>query len=312
MITLSPEQLIRFGLQQASAGNYEEALEFINNLDTTEARSLKGDWSYQLAKVKASLAQYADAREHFVVAIQNHPNPVVRTLAQKRNELINKIIRREIQPVNDLKVQLSGLNIASAEALHPHTLFPLIEFVGAPAAYRSAYDRERSDYLSTLLRGLKRETDDLAVVAERKRAIARLGSILAVYAFSHTTVLQDADLIVPVPGNENHLFERGYSIPLVLAAELASTCATPLNTGLVEQTGDLVDLRTIPRWQRAAAVEGAFQTTQKATALEGLNIIVVDDVMTTGATLNQIGLRLKECGCNKISALVLTHTEGTR
>jgi predicted amidophosphoribosyltransferase len=310
VITLSPEQLIRFGRRQASAGDYEEALEFISNLDTTEARSLKGDWSYQLAKVKVSHAQYVDAREHFAVAIQNHSNPVVRTLSQKRNELINKIIRREIQPPNDLKVQLSDLNIAPAETLHPNTLSPLIEFVGAPAAYRSAYDRDRSDALSRLLRRLKRETDDAAEVAERKRAIARLGSVLAVYAFSHTTVLQDADLIVPLPGDQNRLFERGYSIPLVLAAELARTCATPLNADLVEPTRDLVDLRTIPRWQRTAAVEGAFQSTHKATALEGLNIVVVDDVMTTGSTLNQIGLLLKECGCNRISALVLTHTEG--
>ena len=309
MISFKPEQLIQMGRQRASAGQYEEALGFIGNLDTSEARALRGDWSYQLAKIRVSLAQYGDAREHFAVAVQHHSNPLVRALAQKRNELINKIIKREIRPPNDLKVQLNNLNIAPAEALHANTLSPLIEFVGAPAAYRSGYDPEKSDDLSTLLRRLKRETYDAADVAERKRAIARLGKLLAVYAFSHTTVLQDADLIVPVPGDQNRLFERGYSIPLVLAAELATACATPFNADLIEPTGDLVDLRTIPSWQRAAAVEGAFQATHKATALEGLNIIVVDDVMTTGATLNQIGLVLKECGCNKISALVLTHTE---
>ena len=116
---------------------------------------------------------------------------------------------------------------------------------------------------------------------------------------------------MPVPGDQNRLFERGYSIPLVLAAELGRACATPTNSDLLEPTGEMVNLRTITSWQRAAAVEGAFQATQKATALEGLNIVVVDDVMTTGSTLNEIGFLLKECGCNKISALVLTHTEGT-
>ena len=270
MITLDPNQFIQLGRQRASAGEYEEALGFISNLDTAEARALKGDWSYQLAKVKVSLAQFGDARERFAVATQNHSSPLVRTLAQKRNELINQIIRREIHPANDLRVQLSNLNIAPARTLHPQTLSPLFDFVGAPAAYRSAYDPERSDALSTLVRRLKRETYDAAEVAERKRAIARLGSILAVYAFAHTTVLRDADLIMPVPGDQNRLFERGYSIPLVLAAELGRACATPLNSDLLEPTGEMVDLRTIPSWQRAAAVEGAFQATQRAAAPRGL------------------------------------------
>ena len=309
MVNFNPDQLIQLGSQQAAAGRYEEALEFIRTLDTAETRALRGEWSYQLAKMKVALAQYGDAREDFAVAIQHHPNPLVRALAQKRNELINKITRQETQSVIGLPEFRSDVNVAPIRALPPNTLFPMFEFVGAAAAYRSGYDQKQSDPLSTLIRRVKRETGDTTVAEERKRAISRLGKLLAVYTFKHTPVLPDADLIMPVPGDQNRLFERGYSIPLVLAAELATLCATPLNTYLVEPTRDLVDLRTIPSWQRAAAVEDAFQATDKATALKGLNIVVVDDVMTTGATLNEIGLVLKECGCNKISAIVLSHTE---
>ena len=309
MVAFDAEHLIQLGRQRALAGEYEEALGFIRRLDTSEARALRGDWSYQLGKMKIALAQYADAREDFAVAIQHHPNPLVRALAQKRNELINKILRREITPVVELTELRRDTNVAPVRALPPNTLSPLIEFVGAAAAYRSGYDREQSDPLSTLIRRIKREAGDAAVVDERKRAISRLGKLLAAYSFQHTPILHDADLIVPVPGDQDRLFERGYSIPLVLAAELATSCAMPFNADLVEPTRELVDLRTIPSWQRAAAVEDAFQATDKATALNGLNIIVVDDVMTTGATLNEISLVLRECGCNKISAIVLSHTE---
>ena len=309
MINFNPGQLIQLGSQQASVGEYEEALEFIRNLDTAEARTLRGEWSYQLAKMRVALAQYGDAREYFAVATQHHPNALVRTLAQKRNELINRITRQEIQSVIAIPEFRSDVNVAPIRALPANTLSPMFEFVGAAAAYRSGYDQEQSDPLSTLIRRLKRETGDTTITQERKRAISRLGKLLAVYTFKHTPVLQDADLIMPVPGDQNRLFERGYSIPLVLAAELATLCATPFNAYLVEPTRDLVDLRTIPSWQRAAAVEDAFQATEKGTALKGLNIVAVDDVMTTGATLNEIGLVLKECGCNKISAIVLSHTE---
>ena len=43
--------------------------------------------------------------------------------------------------------------------------------------------------------------------------------------------------------------------------------------------------------------------------LDSLNVIVVDDVLTSGATLNEVALVLRDCGCLNVSALVLAHTE---
>ena len=312
MIMFGPEHLIQLGRQKASVGEYADALGMIRSLDTPDARALKGDWSYQLAKLKVSNCEYQDAREYFAVARQHHSNPVVRSLAQKRNELINDILHRETKPVDELARQLGTVNVSPAMALPGGTLAPLIEFVGAPAAYRSGYDPEKSDPLSTLIRRLKRESDDATVVAERTRTITRLGELLSAYAFVHTPVLRDADLIIPVPGDQNRRFERGYSIPLILAGELAVRCAIPLKSDLIETTGETIDLRTIPRWQRAAAIEDAFQGTEKATMLGGLNVIVVDDILTSGSTLNEIGMDLSGLGCSKISALALAHTEWSR
>ena len=292
-----------------SRGEYEDALKLISEINTPDARRLKADWSYQYGKQLVSTGNYSDAREPFAVAVQHHEQPSIRTLAQKRNELLNRILNRETQPVVNMTNQLATINISKATALPPETFAPLISFVGCPAAYRSGYDPASSEPLSRLIRMVKRESGDSIVADERVRAIELVGEFLAAYAYVKTPLLRDADLLVPVPSDLERSAGRGYSAPLILASKVAVSCAIPLYTNLIEPTGPLRDLRTLPRWARAGAVEDAYSGTHKAPMLDNLNVVVVDDVLTTGATLNEVALVLRDCGCRGISALVLAHTE---
>ena len=309
MIYFSPDHLLSLGRESASRGEYADALKFIGEINTTDARSLKGDWSYQYGKQLVSTGNYSDAKELFAVAAQHHIQPPVRTLAQKRNELLNRILNRQVVPVANLINQLATFNISQAVALPPETFAPMISFIGCPAAYRSGYDPKSSDPLSRLIRTVKRESANPIIVDERERAIGLVGDFLAVYAYANTPLLSDVDLLVPVPSDFERSASRGYSIPLILAAKVASSCAIPLYTNLIETTGPLQDLRRLPRWARAGAVEDAYGGTGKATMLDGLNVIVVDDVLTTGSTLNEVALVLRSCGCRSVSAIVLAHTE---
>ena len=309
MIRFSPDYLFRLGREMVSRGEYEDALKLISEINTPDAKRLKGDWSYQYGKQLVSTGNYRDARESFAVAVQHHEQPSVRTLAQKRNELLNRILNRETEPVVNMAKQLATINISKAAALPHETFAPLISFVGCPAAYRSGYDPASSDPLSGLIRTVKRESGDPTVADERVRAIERVGEFLAAYAYVKTPLLLDADLLVPVPSDLERLSGRGYSVPLILAAKVAVSCAIPLYTNLIEPTGPLRDLRKLPRWARAGAVEDAYGGTHKATILDNLNVVVVDDVLTSGATLNEVALVLRDFGCRSISALVLAHTE---
>ena len=309
MIHFSPDHLLRLGRESASRGEYVDALKFISEINTPDARSLQGEWSYQYGKQLVSTGHYGDAKELFAVAVQHHSQFPVRTLAQKRNELLNRILNRQIEPVVNMTNQLATVNISQAVALPPETFAPLISFIGCPAAYRSGYDPESFDPLSRLIRTIKRESDDPIVADERERAIRLVGDILAAYAYVNTPLLRDADIIVPVPSDVERSASRGYSIPMILAARVATSCAIPLYTNLIETTGPLQDLRRLPRWARAGAVEDSYSGTGKATLLDGLNVVVVDDVLTTGSTLNEVALVLHECGCRSVSALVLAHTE---
>ena len=309
MIQFNPDYLIQLGRQAASRGEFKEALELIGRIETPDARCLKGEWSYQYGKRLASTGDYRDARELFSFAVQYHTQPSVRTLAQKRSELLNRILNGQTEPVINMANQLASINISEAVALPSETYAPLISFIGCPAAYRSGYDPGRSDPLSRLIRMVKRESGDPTVSDERQRAIGRVGDLLAAYAYFNTPLLRDADVLVPVPSDLERSAERGYSVPLILAARVAVSCAIPLYSNLIETTGPLQDLRTLPRWARAGAVEDAYSGSRKSTMLEGLSVLVIDDVLTTGSTLSEVAVVLRECGCSSVSALVLAHTE---
>ena len=309
MIHFSSDHLLCLGHDSASRGEYGEALKFISIINTPEARSLQGEWAYQYGKQLVGIGHYGDARESFAVTIQRHSQPPVRTLAQRRNELLNRILNRQTEPVVNMTNQLGTVNISEARALPPETFAPLISFVGCPTAYRSGYDPQSSDPLSALIRTVKRESGDPIVTHEREKAIGQVGDFLAAYAYVHTPILRDADLLVAVPSDLERSASRGYSVPMILAARVAASCAIPLYTNLIETTGPLPDLRRLPRWARAGAVEDAYSGTNKATMLGGLNVVVVDDVLTTGSTLSEVALVLRECGCRSVSALVLAHSE---
>ena len=311
MIRIPGDYVIRLAQGMMDRGDYPEALKTLGGVNTPAARELIGIASYSYGKRLVGAGQFGAAREFFTNAINHHPHPVVRTLAQERNYLLGTITSGNIADVGRTVDQLGSLRVSRAETMHPETFAPLISFVGCPAAYRSGYDPERSDPLSRLIRLVKRPTTSDAALLEREHAVERLGEILAAYAYSETGILRDCDFIVPVPSDTDRASGRGYSIPVVLAAKVAMSCAVPLESRVIEASGPLPELRQIPRWARRSAIMDAYRGTDKADTLKGMNVVVVDDVVTTGATLNEIALILKEHGARSVYALVLAHTEGS-
>ena len=311
MIRIPDDYVIQLARGMLDRDDYLGALEALRGVNTAEARALIGTASYSYGKLLVGAGQYGAAREFFTNAINHHPHPVARTLAQERNHLLGMIASGNIRNVGLMADQLATVRVSRAESMHPETFAPLISFVGCPAAYRSGYDPERSDPLSRLIRLVKRPVADEAALPGRERAVERLGGILAAYAYSETEILSDCDFIVPVPSDVDRASERGYSIPVILAAKVAMSCAVPFESKVIEASGPLPELRQIPRWARRSAIMDAYQGTEKAETLEGMNVIIIDDVVTTGATLNEIALVLKEHGARSVYALVLAHTEGS-
>jgi ComF family protein len=117
------------------------------------------------------------------------------------------------------------------------------------------------------------------------------------------TVLGDADGVVPVPLHRSRERERGFN----QARELARCLDRPLLDVLqrVRRTAAQADL---PAARRHANVRGAFVHDARAGRVDGLTLVLVDDVSTTGATLNACGSALLAAGAREVRALTAART----
>jgi ComF family protein len=101
------------------------------------------------------------------------------------------------------------------------------------------------------------------------------------------------DLIVPVPLAAARLRGRGFNQSLEIARPLAKVLGLPLQMTGCTRRLDTVAQATLPWTARRKNIRHAFECTLDLT---GCSVIVVDDVMTTGATLGEFALTLKNHG----------------
>lgn len=117
------------------------------------------------------------------------------------------------------------------------------------------------------------------------------------------------DALVPVPLAARRLRERGYNQAARLAAALARRIERPLRDDWLLRLTDTAPQLGLPRGQRLANLRGAFAAEPLALhALRGRRIALVDDVMTTGATLAESARTLLAAGAAEVQAWVVART----
>ena len=124
-------------------------------------------------------------------------------------------------------------------------------------------------------------------------------------------LLGDAHLIVPVPMSRRRLFWRKFNQAAILAHEIGRRSGLPVAVSVLRRRRATQPQVGLTRAQRRDNMEGAFGIAKRRRALiEGHNILLVDDVITTGATVNACARALKRAGAARVDVLAVAMVAG--
>jgi ComF family protein len=113
------------------------------------------------------------------------------------------------------------------------------------------------------------------------------------------------DAVVPMPLAASRLCRRGFNQAQELARVAARLANLPVLARACRKVGETPPQASLPWKERAANVRGSFVCDAE---LSGLRVAIADDVMTTGATVNELARVLKRAGALSVHAWVLART----
>lgn len=131
-----------------------------------------------------------------------------------------------------------------------------------------------------------------------------LSELLIKFINENPEVVRDIDTVTFVPLRNNRLRERGFNQSRVLASFIAGHFGIELSD-LLEKTVSTRHQNELSRGERLSNLTGAFRVRKFARALEGLRVLLVDDVMTTGSTLDECAGSLTSAGAKEVRCLTL-------
>ena len=136
-----------------------------------------------------------------------------------------------------------------------------------------------------------------------------IAKLLAKYI--HKTFLDwhiTVDIIIPVPLHKNRLKLRGYNQSELIAKELSKLTTIEVRTDIIEKVKNTKPQTKLERKERQKNLKDAFKYVS-CDKIAGKNILVLDDVVTTGSTVNEIAKVLKRHRPNKIYVISAGKTQ---
>ncbi|HSM23934.1 MAG TPA: ComF family protein [Anaerolineaceae bacterium] len=138
-----------------------------------------------------------------------------------------------------------------------------------------------------------------------------ISEILANFLFElYNKNKMDIDMVIPVPLNKKRIKERGFNQSLLIAIPFSLMIKKQINKQALRRSKETQSQVGLNRHERFLNVSDAF--TAEPTEVEGKNILLLDDVTTTGATLEACAIALKSAGANDIVALTVARAIPTQ
>lgn len=113
------------------------------------------------------------------------------------------------------------------------------------------------------------------------------------------------DLLIPMPLHPKRLRERGFNQSLEIAKIISHELNIELDFTACIRTKYTQPQASLPLKQRANNIKGAFECSKPLT---GLQVALIDDVMTTGASLNALAKAVKAKGASHVECWVIART----
>src|SRR5262249_29625046 len=118
-------------------------------------------------------------------------------------------------------------------------------------------------------------------------------------------ILAEADGLVPVPLHWRRLWTRRFNQSAMLAASVSAASGVPMVTTALKRVKATVQQVGLARSERGANIQGAFRVPeQRKAAVAGRRLVVLDDVLTSGATVEGCARALLRAGARHVDVLV--------
>ena len=160
------------------------------------------------------------------------------------------------------------------------------------------YRRGRAVALYT---GMMRELLHTVKYDFRPELAKAIGSLLAV-GIEHLPFFERIDLIIPVPLHTTKVESRGYNQAELMAAPVANSLKKPLHTQALVRIKPTESQSRFGREERKKNIANAF-TVVDSPAVAGRNILLIDDIATTGYTLSECARVLLLAGAGEVNVL---------
>jgi len=132
-----------------------------------------------------------------------------------------------------------------------------------------------------------------------KRLGQRLGETI-----NDDSIFLKSDFLIPVPLHKSRYRERGFNQSDIVAEGISKITGLSVLKNVLKRKKNTKDQTNLSREQREENVRGAFVVTEPE-RINGKKIILVDDVITTGATLSECAWMLKQAGAEKILGMTI-------
>lgn len=316
------EVLFKLAKQAENEGKYEDAIGYLRKATKAKERdNFLGEVSYKAGVSNCASGNWADAEQSLRRAYDLHPDSAKRELAHQRILLLRKratghtlsewtSMGRSCQNCkltpslyNCARCPRYGESMSEAQRVRIDMLAPIIDELWVPAAYRSGYDKDRANPFSRLLR--------LAKNGKGKKSSVVLGHMLADHIGQEARHLRTkVDIVLSVPTSQDRLKLRGYSIPELMVSSLAVRFCWPTFPNVLTLSRIVQETRGLSRQLKEQILADAFNVA-RPDMVQALNVLLIDDIMTSGTTLRFAGLALRQYQPLAVYAVVLAHTEYT-